>query len=257
MDVYEVVKRLWFFEKEIFKNPNIQRTILGLMHNKEYEIGYKNLVVINSDSNCIAHLNLLQESTTLLYKIIMTCKHKNADELSLLGIGIRLFNDIVSSFKLMIAGYYQISFSIQRDLLETGFLLDYLRIDKSLISEWRTCSREMRITRFSPKNVRDKLDKRDGFKTKKREKTYQLFCEYASHPTHGGSRLFTKDGLAETGPFYDEKKLKNALLELTKQTDHAVAHFICHFEFESNNLSQLVLSYVEKSKQWMAKYMQL
>ena len=102
----------------------------------------------------------------------------------------------------------------------------------------------------------DPRDKRDGFTTGKREKAYQLFCEYASHPTHGGSRLFTKDGLAETGPFFDEKKLKNTLFELTKQTNHAVTHFMCHFEDLSDNLNQLVLSYVNKSKQWISKYVQ-
>lgn len=224
------------------------------MHHKENEIGHKNLISIYSDSNCNDHLDLLQESTKLLYEIIMTYKHKNDDELSLLSIGIRLFNDIMSSFKLMIAGYYQISFSIQRDLLETGFLLDYFRTDKSLISEWRTCTREERLKKFSPKKVRDKLDKRDGFKIKKREKFYQLLCEYASHPTHGGSRLFARDGLAETGPFCDNKKLKTTLFELAKQTDHAVVHFLWHFENRSDHLKQLFNLYKQKSRQWCSKY---
>lgn len=255
MDIYDIMKYLLLFEREIVKNPNIHRTILGFMRNKENEIGYKNLVAINSNSNCNAHLDLLQESTKPLYEIIMTYKHKNDDELALLGIGIRLFNDIMSSFKLMIAGYYQVSFSIQRDLLETGFLLDYFRTDKSLISEWRTCTKEERLKKFSPKKVRDKLDKRDGFTSGKREKDYRLFCEYASHPTHGGSRIFTKNGLAETGPFYDEKKLKSTLFELTKWADHAIANFIRHFKYESENLNLLILSYVQKSKQWMSKYL--
>jgi hypothetical protein len=254
MDIYEIVKRLLLFEKEIIKNPYIHRTILGFMHNKENEIGYKNLVAINSNSNCNAHLDLLQESTKLLYEIIMTYKHKNEDELALLGLGIRIFNDILSSFKLMISGYYQISLSIQRDLLETGFLLDDLAGDKGPITEWRTCTREERLNKYSPKKVRDRLDKRDGFKTKKRAKTYHMFCEYASHPTHVGSKIIAKDGLAETGSFHDEKKLKNTLYELTKMADHAVAHFIAHFEFESKELTTLVETHIAKARKWMSKY---
>ncbi|GAI98277.1 unnamed protein product, partial [marine sediment metagenome] len=37
----------------------------------------------------------------------MTYRHKDNDELALLGIGIRLFNDITTSFKLTLTGYYQ------------------------------------------------------------------------------------------------------------------------------------------------------
>ncbi|MHA1278046.1 MAG: hypothetical protein ACTSQ8_12725 [Candidatus Helarchaeota archaeon] len=249
------MKYFLLFEKEIIKNPNIHRTILEFIHNKENEIGYKNLEVINSDSDCGIHLNLLQKATTLLFEIIMTYKYKSDDELCLLGIGIRLFNDIMSSFKLMISGYYQISLSIQRDLLETGFLLDYFRTDKSLITKWRTCSRMERLKMFSPKKVRDKLDERDRVKTRERERQYQLFCEYTSHPTHIGSELIAKEGLGEIGPFTDELKLKNTLFELTKQTHHAVAHFIAHFNFKSINLKKLMLAYIEKSNEWNSKYL--
>jgi hypothetical protein len=99
------------------------------------------------------------------------------------------------------------------------------------------------------------LDKRDGFTTGKRNRAYQLFCEFTSHPTYGGSKLITKDNLAKIGPFFDENKIKNTLFELTKQANHAVGHFICHFNDLSEELQQLTLSYVRKSKQWCAKYL--
>lgn len=254
MDANEVVKTLLLFEREMVKNPKMHGTILGFIHNMESRIGYRNLSTINADSTCSAHLDLLQESTRLLYEIIMTYKHKNDDELALLGVGIRLFNDIVCSFRLIVTGYYQIAFSIQRDLLETGFLLDYFGIDKSLITEWRTCTQQERRRGFHPKKIRNALDERDGFTSGKRERDYRLFCEYASHPTHGGSKLISRDGLAETGPFHDEIKLKSAFFELTKQTDLAIANFICHFEDMSNELKQLVNSYVQKSREWFSKY---
>ena len=49
------------------------------------------------------------------------------DGLTIQLFGIRLFNASASALALMLAGYYQNSLTLLRDLLETGFLLHYFR----------------------------------------------------------------------------------------------------------------------------------
>lgn len=251
----ESVKCSVAIEKEFMKNDRLRSSVFHFMDKKEKTILHRNLRFANSDAACIDHVDLLQLSSRLLLKIVDTYQHRNADELALLGIGIRLLNDILSAFRLMFVGYYRISLSIQRDILETGFLLDYFTTSKKLITQWRTCSGKKRLKQFQPKLVRKQLDKRDGFTTGKRSKDYQLFCEYASHPTHGSSKLITKGKLAEIGPFYDEVKLKNTLYELTRLTDHAVAQFIRHFAALPNEQEMLKVKYIAESYTWMSKYL--
>jgi hypothetical protein len=69
----------------------------------------------------------------------------------------------------LMAGYYQNSVMLQRDLLEVSFLLDYFCSNKTSIVEWRGCTESERNKKFGAYKVRTALDDRDGFTERKRE----------------------------------------------------------------------------------------
>jgi hypothetical protein len=76
--------------------------------------------------------------------------------------GIRLFNASASALALMLAGYYQNSLTLLRDLLETGFLLHYFAIDRSKINEWKCSDETTRHKNFRPVIIRQHFDKLPG-----------------------------------------------------------------------------------------------
>lgn len=56
-------------------------------------------------------------------------------------------------------GYYQISFSLQRDLIEVQFLLDLFRTYPQKIKDWKDADDKILRKEFSPAEIRDILDK--------------------------------------------------------------------------------------------------
>ena len=89
-------------------------------------------------------------------------------------LGIRMFNAFGASLKLCCSGYYQNAALILRDVLETVFLVDLFRGDKSLIAKWRLADKASRMKQFKPVLVRTMLDDRDGFTERKRAAMYDL-----------------------------------------------------------------------------------
>ena len=85
---------------------------------------------------------------------------------------MRTFNAFGASLKLALSGYTQIGVLILRDILETVFLLNLFRRDRTLIERWRFADEQTRRQEFSPAAVRKALDERDGFRGRKREEMY-------------------------------------------------------------------------------------
>jgi hypothetical protein len=105
-----------------------------------------------------------------------------------------------------------------REFVETHFLLDYFRSDKSEISRWKNASNKILKSEFSPNQLYTKLDKRDQFTGEERKRQYQLFCEHAAHATYRGFKLLTNDeNEGETGFFFNETKLLNGMAELARR----------------------------------------
>jgi hypothetical protein len=132
-------------------------------------------------------------------------------------LGFGFFNGLASAFRLMTSGYFQTAAMLQRDLLETIFLLDFLRSNPAKVATWRAADEDVRRKQFGPVKIRIALDKRDGFRGKKREQTYKLCCELAAHPTYNGFRMLAPKGAgAHCGPFLDEPTLKALVAEHAK-----------------------------------------
>ena len=104
------------------------------LNKEEDRIRTRSILQINSEPDLKAHLEIIQASLNILFHLSIDYKNQTDDEQTIQFLGIRLFNTIIISLKLLLTGYYQGSAFIQRDILETGFLLDYFTIDPSKIS---------------------------------------------------------------------------------------------------------------------------
>jgi hypothetical protein len=100
--------------------------------------------------------------------------------------------------------------------METIFLLDLFAGDPALIERWRFADKKARMKDFSPIKVREALDAREGFTSKKRFEMYELFSELAGHPNMKSSWMMRpqKDGDAVIGPFMEATALEAVISEI-------------------------------------------
>ncbi len=142
----------------------------------------------------------------------------DADQETIQLLGARGFNDLASAYGQMLRGYYQISAMVMRDVMEIVFLLGMFERDRSCIREWRELDEAERKKKFRPVKVREFLDTFDGFQEQNRRRAYDMFCDYAAHPTPAGFELMgpTGGGKRTIGPFFDEPLLRAMLVELAQ-----------------------------------------
>jgi hypothetical protein len=221
----------------------------------ERELHTKSVLEINSDPQLRDQLIILQESLNLVFDLTKSYKNQSDDELTIQYIGIRLFNSIAVSLKLMLSGYYQSSAIIQRDILETGFLLDYFLSNQDKIKVWKKSTNKERNQKFKPVIIRIALDKRDGFNGKIRMKAYQLLCEFAAHPTYPGFQMVSPRGFGELGPFFDKKFLKATLEELSLRVPLFVIIYLNHFKKLPTSFLKVRADYLIHIKEWAQKYL--
>lgn len=196
-------------------------------------------------------LTAYEDAMGVIYALVQEHKNNSDDELTLQYIGIRLFNLLDISLSLMLEGFYQHSFSLQRDVVEIAFLLDYFAYQPVKVSEWKKATNDDRIKKYSPKMIREVLDLRDGCKNKAREKKYKLFCEYAAHVSYPGNKLVAPKGLGIIGPFYDEKYLKNCFAELLENAFYAVLLFMANsYNIKDPNIVKIHIKFLKNLQEW-------
>ncbi len=189
---------------------------LRALDDKELRIQEQSIVLVKGDADSSYDLDMLHACMDRMMVFTHDVPSTTEDEVTISRLGARLFNCSVSALKLLLRGYYQVSFAVQRDLLEMTFLLDYFSLSPSDISVWRTASPAKRKKRFAPFRIREALDKRDGFVTRKRGAYYGMLSEYAAHATHEGMKLLAPRGRVVVGPFLDRGYLRKCLWELTR-----------------------------------------
>ncbi len=230
---------------------------LESIHKREEEIRTESILQINAEPKLKDQLTIIHDSLNMIFDLTISYKKQTDDELTLQYLGIRLFNSIVTSLKLLLAGYYQSSIVLQRDILETGFLLDYFRSEKSKIQDWKNSTNKERYKKYRPAVIRKFLDDRDGFKGKKREQIYKLMCEYAAHPTFPGFKLVTPQGLGKLGPFFDAKYLLHTIEELALRVPHFTIIYLNHFNNLPPEFLKIRADYLALIKNWSQKYLKL
>ncbi|MGA7311549.1 MAG: hypothetical protein WBX05_21655 [Pseudolabrys sp.] len=199
-------------------------TLIAL-HIHEEEIRAKSLAEIYHRPALRDHWTIVSEAMKIINAFASEHQHQGDDELTLQFLGIRLFNAAAASIKLALSGYYQKAFDQVRDVLETGFLVDYLVTYPHKIAEWKAADKKARQKHFGAGIIRNALDKRDGYTSGARKAIYDLISEAASHASYRGFALMANsENHGEVGPFFDEKKLGSWLVELAKRFPHAALH---------------------------------
>ncbi len=147
--------------------PKLPENLQNL-RKEEDGVRAQSLLHINGNASFVDHLALVHDCLDAIH--VHTISHENVDEeeLVLQRLGIRLFNSSSCALSLLLSGYYQNAALTIRDLLETGFLVDYFRTERSQVKIWRDSSDDERRRNFQPWQIRDALDKRDGFTEKNR-----------------------------------------------------------------------------------------
>ncbi len=171
-------------------------------------------------------------------------------------LGMRTFNALGSSLKLALSGYNQNSALIMRDILETVFLLDLFKGDRSLIEQWRFANKKSRMKEFGPAKVRKTLDARDGLTTKKRFEIYEMFSELAAHPTMKSAWMMRpeRDGDAVIGPFIEATALKAVISEMGRLAIQVGEILVAFFPADWRQGFSTCRAFSKLKRSWQAEF---
>ena len=164
-------------------------------HEHEEKLRTESMVLIRADQELSRRLAVIQKAMTVMFGYTVDHTSRSENEATVQLLGIRLFNAAASGVKLALSGYYQTAFQQARDVMETGFLLDYFRTSPEQIVAWKAADRATRRKFFDPVKIREALDARDGDTQMRRAEQYRKLSELASHATWRGFAMTTRRGI--------------------------------------------------------------
>jgi hypothetical protein len=141
-------------------------------------------------------------------------------------------------------------------VLETVFLLSLFSGDRALIKRWRLADKKARMKEFSPVKVREALDARDGFTSKRRAEMYELFSELAGHPTMKSAWIMRpqKHGDAVIGPFVEAMALEAVVSEMGRLAVQAGEQINSFFPADWTPGLLARLAFAELKRDWIATF---
>ena len=146
---------------------------LRSLHGREEGLRAGALELVAADARLVLHVRVVENAMDMA-DLLRQVPTEDEDMKVIQILGMRTFNSFGASLKLALSGYSQNGALILRDILETMFLLNRFRGDRTLIERWRFADDKTRRQEFSPAAVRKALDERDGFRGRKREEMYLL-----------------------------------------------------------------------------------
>jgi hypothetical protein len=211
------ITRFWRHVKSLFRRRRVEDALFSDIeqtHKHEEGLRRQSMALVATDPELSRRLEMVQKAMALVFRYTIEHTSRTEDETTMQLLGIRLFNAAASGIKLALSGYYQPAFHQARDIMETGFLLDYFRTSPEQRGVWKRSDRKTRRQVFDPVKIRIALDDRDGDTSKKREAEYNKLSELASHATFRGFQLTTRAEFAELGPFVEKTNLLAWLEEM-------------------------------------------
>ncbi|WP_150132708.1 hypothetical protein [Neorhizobium sp. SOG26] len=177
------------------------------------------------------------------------------DQVIVALIGASVFNSMASAIKLLLGGYYQSSGLQIRYIMESGWLLDYLRTDPKLVQEWKVTPEDKRQRAFGPGFIRDELDKRDGFTEKKRAAHYKRLCVLCGHPTFAGFAMLRPEMNADAhmGPMLVPSLLEGCIQELVQVSITATQALMPFFPPQTLSDYKAKVQFCETTGDWMER----
>lgn len=226
------------------------------LHAYEESFRKQSLDYVMQDTRLLEHYIMTAISMDIIHVLAIAHPNSSEDELTIQKLGLRLFNNGATAIKLMLTGYYQRALDIIRDNIELVFLLDFFLTWPEKISIWSNATAKKRKSDFSPVRIREALDARDGFTEKKRQETYSIFSEYATHPSSTGFRLLVPvdTNLHTIGPFFDHNLLDMTINELVRHQCYGAAVFVEHFPITSEEITDGKKGFFMYAKDWRVKY---
>jgi hypothetical protein len=225
------------------------------LHSGEEFLRTKSIEAIQACDDLSRHAAFIERCMNTIDILCRAYDTKDATELIVQHLGARMFNATASALKLLLSGYYQASALLQRDMLETIFLLDYFTTDAALIQRWHALPPRERWKEFKPAVVRTALDDRDGFTKRRRQEAYDLLTELAGHPTPQGFVMLRPKGMeAHLGPFVDPTTLHAVLSELAKNASQAAGHINQLCAADALALFPAKIGFMEAQHDWMQHF---
>jgi hypothetical protein len=153
------------------------------------------------------------------------CGHTD-DQHTLMFLGGRVLTDTLAAVRLLLGGYYLQAMILQRDVLESGFLLQLFNERPDKIAVWRTANTKERMKSFSIGGISKTLKASDVWN---RYEEYTEYCELAAHPTAKGRVLTYRSDIQRTtvGPFFEESTAKKLLIHIATNVCDA-CHNLLH-----------------------------
>ena len=225
---------------------------LSSLHRQEEHLSEEAAAIVAGDKRLALHLTVVERAMDLA-DILRQFPTDDEDMKVIQMLGMRMFNAFGASVKLALSGYVQNSALIMRDILETVFLVSLFRGDIAAIERWRVADKKERMKHFSPLRVREALDARDGFESKKRAELYELFSELAGHPTMKSVNMMRpkKDGDAVIGPFIEATSLEAVLSEMGRLAIQAGEILDAFFPDKWTNGDASRAAFAEVKQHWL------
>lgn len=225
---------------------------LSLLHGGEEDLRQKTIALIEASHDMSVHMERVESAMDMFHYIRTNTPEMTDDQVIVALIGASIFNSLASAIKLIFGGYYQSSGLQIRYVLESGWLLDYLRTDKALVQKWKTTHEDQRQKVFAPYLVRQALDKRDGFKEKKRDAHYKRLCVLCGHPSFAGFALLRPQSGADAhmGPFLEITLLEQIIQELVMVANVAIQAFMRFYQAKTANDFKARIAEMEGFNRW-------
>jgi len=225
------------------------------LHEGEEFVRARSIEAIERSDDLTLHLAITEAAADQIYHFVHRDEHHDDDDLIVRLLGIRMFNCINATLKLLLSGYYQASTLQQRDLIETFFLLDHFSTNRPLIAKWRLADEKVLRDQFSPVAVRLALDARDSYTGKKRAEYYKLLSSLAAHPhPRGFLMLKLPTGDHHCGPFFEGTAMSTTISELGKSSVQAAGIFALFFSGKSKVDFQIKLAFLDLQKAWLKRF---
>lgn len=228
--------------------------LAGLRQGEEF-FRSKALEIIGANALLQQHL-AVTEAAMDLADVLRQFDTTDEDLTVIQILGMRTFNAFGASLNLTLSGYHQNAALILRDVLETVFLIDYFAGDRSLIERWRLADKKRRRDEFAPVKVREALDKRDGFTSKRRFEIYELFSELAGHPTMKSAHMMRpqRDGDAVIGPFMEATALGAVISEMGRLAVQVGEQLSLFFPADWHRAVPNRLAFAQLKQRWMSTH---
>lgn len=228
---------------------------LRKLHAAEEDLRLRGLGMVKGDEDLTRQIRLIETVMDFLQRYLNTHETTDPDEITVQHLGVRVFNAAAAALKLALGGYGQVSAGILRDILETTFLVDSFRTDRSRIAEWRNITEDKRGQAFGADAVRRYLDVRDKYTERRRRQAYMDLCRMGTHPTvQGFALLRAGDTGTPPGPFLASNILAATINELAKLMVEVGETFEAFLPNDGPSAIEAKTLLMEETGRWLERY---